>query len=312
MGLDENIRGEKLSSAQFGELSKLLKECHMMAFSSKAMRKHIFTHNESDDNLYNPDLLERYKYTSLKSLITDIKEQKLIQGMFMPTITDDHMEASIVIFPYNKTQSLFMTFSEELTHLMYKICNDEKYEKFRNKYEITEYHYQNSTDKPDDISENAWKKREKDWNIACPNAPNDTGTVINILDNDKFIHKIWFHKPILNPGIIDIKKRAEKKAAGIVLETYCKDQNIKTDITNITSITRTLRELKKDPLNKYAILQEKETQLLCDKLKPITEELISKNIFELIPNWYSYMLSQKAPKTNTESDDDNDTNELFD
>lgn len=292
---------------KYESISTLLNQYHIMAFSSKAIRKLIFTHNEKINDLYAPNLLERYKYTSLKTLITDIKEQKLIQGMFMPTITDDHVHASIVVFPYTRRYSLFMTFSEELTQLMYKICDDVKYKKFRKKYKITEYHYQNSTDKPDDISNHAWQKREKDWDKVCPDAPNDTGTVIDILDNEKFIHKMWFHELYLDPEIINVKQRAAKKATDIVLDTYCKDENIKSDITTIMSTARTLRELKKDPLNKYAILQEKETLRLCDELKPITENIISTDIFNLIPNWYEHMLSLSNEQKTTESENTNDS-----
>lgn len=35
---------------------------------------------------------------------------------------------------------------------------------------VKEYHYQNQSDQPEDISAKAWKQREKDWDLALPGA----------------------------------------------------------------------------------------------------------------------------------------------
>ena len=44
-----------------------------------------------------------------------------------------------------------------------------------------DYHYQNSSDKPDEITEEEWVEREKAWDVAMPNAPIDTGLIFTLI-----------------------------------------------------------------------------------------------------------------------------------
>jgi hypothetical protein len=52
-----------------------------------------------------------------------------------------------------------------------------------------EYHYQNSTDKPDGISDRHWRKRRNDWDAALPGyaAPIDAGFMCNLCNPKEFV-----------------------------------------------------------------------------------------------------------------------------
>lgn len=53
---------------------------------------------------------------------------------------------------------------------------------------VQEYHYQNSTDRPENISSYEWRKRKNDWASALPNSgnPKDNGLVFTLVDNKIF------------------------------------------------------------------------------------------------------------------------------
>ena len=57
---------------------------------------------------------------------------------------------SICIFPY-KSKILFMVFGQTLQNLLYEIISKEEWNDFVCKYKISDYHYQNQTDKPEHI-----------------------------------------------------------------------------------------------------------------------------------------------------------------
>jgi hypothetical protein len=52
-----------------------------------------------------------------------------------------------------------------------------------------EYHYQNSTDKPDEISDRHWRKRKNDWDAALPGyaAPIDAGFMCTLCNPKGFV-----------------------------------------------------------------------------------------------------------------------------
>lgn len=75
---------------------------------------------------------------------------------------------------------------------------------------ILEYHYQNQTDKPDNISEEEWEERENDWDAALPSwIPNDTGFTVQLVNINKFPipNRDEFSK-IFNPASFGINGRA--------------------------------------------------------------------------------------------------------
>lgn len=64
---------------------------------------------------------------------------------------------------------------------------DELLQVFENEPYISEYHYQNQTDKPDSISEEEWEERRRDWTDALPSwIPSDTGFTIQLVNINKF------------------------------------------------------------------------------------------------------------------------------
>ena len=54
--------------------------------------------------------------------------------------------------------------------LYYGNIRSEYLQAFESLTEVEDYHYQNSTDKPDDVSQKAWNKRKFDWDLALGNS----------------------------------------------------------------------------------------------------------------------------------------------
>lgn len=64
--------------------------------------------------------------------------------------------ASCTVFPMKKSKTLILFYSD-----------NNKVSDFWEKLDyISEYHYQDQTDKPEEISDYLWRKREEDWNKA--------------------------------------------------------------------------------------------------------------------------------------------------
>lgn len=59
--------------------------------------------------------------------------------------------------------------------------------KFRNKWRIMDWHYQNSTDRPENIPEQEWKQRGKDWDdVMITSVPRDESVIVQLYDFDRF------------------------------------------------------------------------------------------------------------------------------
>ena len=74
---------------------------------------------------------------------------------------------SIVVFPDNDSVKI-MAFGNTLCSFMHMLCcdfssNSEWQESILGEYKLHDYHYQNSTDKPENISESDWNERAETW-----------------------------------------------------------------------------------------------------------------------------------------------------
>lgn len=69
------------------------------------------------------------------------------------------------LFPPMNEKMMFTAYGERFTSCLRDLlCSKDKNDiAFVKKYELEEYHYQNQTDKPEQISDEEWEKRKNDW-----------------------------------------------------------------------------------------------------------------------------------------------------
>ncbi len=122
--------------------------------------------------------------------------------------------ASVSVFPFGeRTLMMFWDDNEDIR----AIWESQAY--------IHDYHYQNQTDHPKNVSYEDWKQREKDWDIVCPNVPRDTSYLFTFTDeclpniygcnfSDYMIDKKARANHILEEKFIDIKAQELKGKEG--------------------------------------------------------------------------------------------------
>ncbi|MAM84506.1 MAG: hypothetical protein CL472_07540 [Acidobacteria bacterium] len=85
---------------------------------------------------------------------------------------DTHFEIALIPTE-NPEETLFMCFCEH--QKMLDVIYDAKWNE--------DFHYQNSTDRPEGVSENEWKRREELWDQSMPTGrPADVGLICEIFD----------------------------------------------------------------------------------------------------------------------------------
>ena len=274
------------SNNDFSEVQKILENYHMLRYSTKRLVNTV-RYRKDVSELYHPDLLKEYKWTSIQRLIYSLKEEDILIGQIHPTIMDDYIHASIVLFPMTKNTCLMMTFSDDFTEWVYEMLTDEKYTEFVEKYGLCDYHYQNQTDRPKRISAREWNKRNKDWDFVCPGAPSDCGIVIDLLDADKFLAKTFFIMPetFKSPEV-----RAKRKAKDILLDRYCRF--IGVNFNSFSEVINASKQFKAELKNDNSEWAFQFTQLcneLEQKLPVINKEFIEKNVLDLISNFKKHL-----------------------
>jgi hypothetical protein len=113
--------------------------------------------------------------------------------------SDIDFSANCCLFPlcnipfFSKTLILFYSESIEIRDY------------WKNLYFISDYFYYNNSDKPDNISENKWEQRRKDWYIflGATGTPSKNGYVFKFTDEDL----PFIHFDIVNKNIPDVDKR---------------------------------------------------------------------------------------------------------
>ena len=99
---------------------------------------------------------------------------------------------------YDDLSSEFKDFSIEQAKMVYILHNDDIFAMFFGSYRyekyilqndnFSDYHYQNQTDRPEDISDEEWQQREKYWDeaIGPDYIPINHGMLFTFLDYDSY------------------------------------------------------------------------------------------------------------------------------
>ena len=219
-------------------------------------------------SLYNPVSLAR---NIIVNKIEIAEVDKTIQ-----TINFD-MHNEICIFPTDDNNILFLVFGQTIREIMDNIIdNHSELKDFRDKYDIQDYHYQNQTDKPEEISDEDWNKRKDDWYTYLPSGvPRIDGMCINITTANDIIDKIFFAKA---EEIIKYVPSKEKRVYLFAEEKTINDMLAKSDKDNLFSLVLKYNKMIKNQSPEIMDIYQENFKLFDNILPEITLENMKKGL----------------------------------
>ena len=142
------------------------------------------------------------------------------------------IKGSFAVYEYvdDPKYCLIMVFGSNFAHfvsnLIWKPENlTLKQKEFVAKWEIVDFHYQNQTDQPDDISDDEWEAREEAWDaVMDTSVPREDAVIVNLYSAEQFdhdvVHMLMFEQPkgskyydkITNDIIACIKEQKSDRA----------------------------------------------------------------------------------------------------
>ena len=261
--------------------------------------------NVEDDRVFTIETARKNmlsEYSRIGFKIREIIRSKASLAEVNHTIMNDdyYFRAEMVLFPIFRGYTLFLAYSDSFSQLLDEmISNNENnpvYTEFINKYGIEDYHYQNQTDKPDNISDYRWDKRRNDWDkcFGISGIPSVAGIPIILMEAD-----IFFMRRLANVKKIDLKfaskeERIKKIAKYKALDEYYieyknKSNSEKSDYGVFLDAERAFREELKDENSETSFkIKEKEKELE-NVIIDIDKKVISNGIKTLIPNYIEYI-----------------------
>lgn len=138
-----------------------------------------------EDPYYREQMKKWFNYQYALNISKQIIKRKIesVDTEEFLTNLDYCISNSLCMFPFDD-HIFLMSFGRSANNVMERILKNEEWSSFRQKYQLEDYHYQNQTDKPDDISESDWDKREADWKEAMPTGiPSADGICVEIIDS---------------------------------------------------------------------------------------------------------------------------------
>ena len=198
---------------------------------------------------------------------------------------------SIVIFPYNTKYTILMVFGEDIRNLFNELVSGDN--EFKEKYELIDYHYQNSTDRPANITEMDWENREKVWSKIMPSGvPSTDGIVISMdYTNDDYFKS--YPKALKNIKLDALDTRIEKQAAKRIEDVIYKNERIKLgDDPSPSDMYAVYIQIKEKIKNKDKDIMTQIEQCkheISDLIVEITKDyLCNTKISDICPNYMSY------------------------
>ncbi len=188
---------------------------------------------------------------------------------------------SLCMFP-SGNHILLMTFGNTINGIMIHMLEDEGWSEFRKKYLFEDYHYQNQTDKPDNVSKSEWNKRERDWDKAMPSGiPSVDGICIKIIDSGSPIFNLERKSTDIYSFIPAKENRVNEISTRQAFEEYLKKHSKTESITAYHEFSRGLEKNipeVMDLLNKQKKIYEKE-------LPDITWSSLVKSVESYYPEY---------------------------
>lgn len=276
----------------YKELEDYLKKCYRMQYSIEKISNTRYGAIDIDINKAIETLSSSYysAFTLMNNILEKDLEFSEKQKDIMSIESD--MESTLVLFPITKKKTLITTYSANFTNFFRRLCDDGS---FCEKYGLEEYHYQDQTDKPDDISSRAWAQRRKDWDKALPTGlPSSDGMVIKLLDAETFTTSLFLKRKeikelVMNkipPRSARVDKLTKSNTSDKYWEIYKEKNKIaKCSYTEIMLSNGELRKKYKEKDSKIIDLINSTKREVEEYLPVITEENLKSPVIHWMPNY---------------------------
>jgi hypothetical protein len=191
-----------------------------------------FVYNKSD--LYNIDYYEEAIDHLFLVLINDTYEHEVTMAdLYLKNDIDLDYSYSICVIPISNEKILFTAYGSELVNYLNKEINTNG--KLCKKYNLSYYGYWNNTDKPDDLSDEDWDKRENDWDKALSKGhgiPNKCGMGIDLFNYkwDLSLRNIMADWDEFAKNFPSLEKRVERKVRYILLDEFINNKYIENEM----------------------------------------------------------------------------------
>lgn len=283
----------------FDAVEELLKETHHNFMPFQHSIKEISSYKTNIQKETMNQIIERFsfKYYTVGTIVKDILERKTSIAEITHSfgLYEYDFLNKIVLFP-TEDKILCMVFGRAITSLMSKLCfsDDSDCVAFREKYGLEDYHYQNQTDRPENITEKDWKQREIDWDNVMPSwIPKNDGIVITILDSDLLGNQIYYsdkHLLDITSHIPKKEERVKDLAYKTVKDKYINktlgEENAINDINKTMEVSYEFRDkFTNGDSNILSAINEEEEKL--SKIIPdlSNDEDWDKPIISFLPNY---------------------------
>lgn len=129
---------------------------------------------------------EKYKVVKAKDILTEEMEKEFHKGRWHPL----NIDASVVVY-YFEGQLYIQYFGVGDCINLAKIMKLSPLSKEHPA--LAEFHYQNQTDQPEDVSEKDWEERERIWRGIFQDSgrPSDSGLTFGLIDCKDIFELVW-------------------------------------------------------------------------------------------------------------------------
>lgn len=262
-------------------------------------------HNADNNRIFSietarKNILGKYSWIgfTIREIIRSIASLAEVNHTIMND--DYYFRAEMVLFPIFRGYTLFLAYSDSFSQLLDEIISNKENNpvctEFINKYGIEDYHYQNQTDKPDNISDYRWDKRSDDWNkcFGISSIPSVAGISIELMNTEMFFLKRLTSKEKLDLEFTSKEDRIKKMAKYKVLDEYYaeykKNSNSeKSDYGVFLDAERAFREELKNESSEANLRIKNKEEELKNVIIDIDKEVICNNISTLIPNYIEHI-----------------------
>ena len=188
----------------------------------------------------------------------------------------------IVLFPA-EDKTLILAFGDIITRILQQETTgrDGKKPELKTVSQIKDYHYQNQTDQPENISDEEWEQRCRDWQKAIPSmVPSKDGMVIELTNCDTVSSSVYLNdNDQLIPYIPPKEERIDLLARDLTQKSLT---NLARDDTTIiekwSEYARQINSREGKPYETYQKFCGELSQMIPD----ITKDMLGKPITDYI------------------------------
>lgn len=267
-------------------VKKHLYKTSIMMQSPRMIINSVLHESKISDNI-----LDCSPYLAVRTKIENMIEYSDIDNSIM---SDEYnFSNKIVFYPLSTKYTLLQVFGKDISDVFFSLSD---YDSFKTIYSLEDYHYQNSTDKPEKISKRTWSKRKKDWNtVFTTSVPICDGICVDMSLNDHDIFRLFdksFTNAIENLPSVEarISKQAEKRMLDICYKNEIEKLSIEPSYSDSVEIIKNIK-LKyetgdKDLCRMIIKITDEISPLFVDITKDKScDILFDANIRDLYPNY---------------------------